>query len=383
MKLNKNFFFDVKIYIQNIKYILTSCLFVLIGYLFFYQRKIFGESLVYTLGIDEMNYINLADGLESTSLLHTCRFFLPLIFKNLPFTGLNKFFIVNLVSFVFLFFSLIKFAKEYQIPDKIIYINFIIFFSCFSFSYNFTNFYLTDLPALTTIVLFLLSIIRKSYFYSLFWIVLSLLIRETAIIFAPIFFFTFSSKKSIFSILIIILVYILPKVIISGVPNCGIERLFNFNTLLSLNFYIKFFLSYSSIWFFGLIGLFSIKNYSNHLNKLTIVILILTLLGTFFSGWQSVTDVSRMNFLSLPILFLGSSFLLNKIIKYENNNYFIILLILSGYLMLIGLLPNLIIDYNANSLSDFAHLNYKIILIGAITQFIISLFLIYKYIKVN
>ena len=51
--------------------------------------------------------------------------------------------------------------------------------------------------------------------------------------------------------------------------------------------------------------------------------------------------------------------------------------------MLIGLLPNLIIDCNANSLSDFAHLNYKIILIGAITQFIISLFLINKYIKIK
>jgi len=308
---------------------------------------------------------------------------LPLIFKNLPFSSLNQFFIINLASFVFLFFSLIKFAKEYQIPDKIIYITFFIFLSCFSVSYNFTNFYLTDLPALTTITLFLISIIRKSYFQSLFWISLSLLIRESAIIFAPIFFIIFSTKKSIFSTLIIILIYVLPKVIISGVPDCGIVRRFNFNTLLSLNFYIKFFLSYSSIWFLGLIGLYSIKNYSNYLYKLTIVISILTILGTFFSSWLSVTDVTRMNFLSFPILFLGLSFLLNKIIKHDNNNYFIIFLILSGYLMLIGLLPNLIIDYNANSLSDFAHLNYKIILIGAITQFIISLFLINKYIKIK
>jgi hypothetical protein len=383
MKLKKNIFFNDKIFRQNIKYFSISCLFVLLGYLFFHQRKLFGDSLVYTLGIDEINYINLADGLESTSLLHSCRFFLPLIFKNLPFSSLNQFFIINLASFVFLFFSLIKFAKEYQIPDKIIYITFFVFLSCFSVSYNFTNFYLTDLPALTTIILFFISIIRKSYFQSLFWISLSLLIRESAIIFAPIFFIIFSTKKSIFSTLIIILIYVLPKVIISGVPDCGIVRRFNFNTLLSLNFYIKFFLSYSSIWFLGLIGLYSIKNFSNYLYKLTIVISILTILGTFFSSWLSVTDVTRMNFLSFPILFLGLSFLLNKIIKHDNNNYFIIFLILSGYLMLIGLLPNLIIDYNANSLSDFAHLNYKIILIGAITQFIISLFLINKYIKIK
>ena len=155
----------IKLY-QNFLYILYSSLLVLVGFFFFYQRNISGESLIYTLGIDEINYINMANGLDVITFdLHKCRFFIPSMLKVLPFKAINELFIFNLISLIFLFYSLIKLTKEYLISDKIIFLNLLIFLSAFSVSYNFSNFYLMDVPSMTTIIFFLISIIRKSFFF--------------------------------------------------------------------------------------------------------------------------------------------------------------------------------------------------------------------------
>lgn len=181
---------------ENITYILFSILLVCVGILFFYQRKILGVSPIYTLGIDEINYIKLSNGIRVEFKLHECRIFFPFVLMQLPFSAMNEIFMTNLISFIFLFYSLIKLAKKYFIPKKIIFLNLSFFLFTFSVSYNFSNFYLYDLPALTTIILFFISIIQKSYFYSLFWFCLSLLFRETAIVFLPIFFYVFKKKKN-------------------------------------------------------------------------------------------------------------------------------------------------------------------------------------------
>ena len=211
-KFNK--LIKVKLY-QNLYYILFSSFIVVLGYLFFYQRTINGDSLIYTLGIDEINYIKMSNGQEVAFQLHKCRFFIPHIFKIIPFDAIYEFLALNLISLIFLFYGLIKLAKEYLINDKVIFLSLLIFLTTFSVSYNFSNLYLLDIPAIMTIIFFLISIIRKSFIYSLFWILISILIRETVIIFLPIFFIAFSNKKFFFSTLIILIFYLIPKIFIS------------------------------------------------------------------------------------------------------------------------------------------------------------------------
>jgi len=367
---------------ENIIYILFSILLVCVGILFFYQRKILGDSPIYTLGIDEINYIKLSNGFKIEFRLHECRFFPPFVFMQLPFSAMNEIFMTNLISFIFLFYSLIKLAKKYFIPKKIIFLNLLFFLFTFSVSYNFSNFYLYDLPALTTIILFFISIIQKSYFYSLFWFCLSLLFRETAIVFLPIFFYVFSKKKIILATLIILIFYFVPKIIIGGkicvygIFSNSIEK---FSSLLDLIFYIKVYLSFGSLWFLGLAGLFFFKNRNEYIYKVTLLFFLASILGSLFSSIFSGSDVTRMCFLMLPSLFIGTFFILKNINNLPNINYFLMLLLFFGFFLIVGLLPNIIINGNFNSLDDYILSNYVIVIISAILQLILSAYLIFKF----
>ena len=368
---------------QNFLYILYSGLLVLAGFFFFYQRNLSGESLIYILGIDEINYINMSNGLDiDTFYLHKCRFFIPNILKALPFKAINELFIFNLISLIFLFYSSIKLTKEYLISDKIIFLNLLIFLSAFSVSYNFSNFYLLDVPSMTTIVFFLISIIRKSFFYALFWILISVLIRENAIIFLPIFYITFSKRFSLLSSLIILITYFLPKIIVSnGACITDIIDLEKVSALFESIFYIKGYLSYGSIWFLGMVGLFYFKHKNRHIYKVTMFFSLFSILGSFFSSMFSFSDITRMCILMLPSLFLGTSFFLNKIYNLKNSIYFLMLLIFCGFVLIANLIPNVLVNGNFNSLDNYIRSNYVIVTISLILQFFISIYLIKKYLN--
>lgn len=378
-KFNK--LIKVKLY-QNLYYILFSSFIVVLGYLFFYQRTINGDSLIYTLGIDEINYIKMSNGQEVAFQLHKCRFFIPHIFKIIPFDAIYEFLALNLISLIFLFYGLIKLAKEYLINDKVIFLSLLIFLTTFSVSYNFSNLYLLDIPAIMTIIFFLISIIRKSFIYSLFWILISILIRETAIIFLPIFFIAFSNKKFFFSTLIILIFYLIPKIFISK-TECisGIIDLKSISSLFETIFYIKGYMSYGSLWFLGMAGFYFFRCKDDMVYKITIFFTFLSILGTFISSMFSFSDITRMCLLMLPCLFLGSCFLLKKIIEIQNVFYFIISLIFFGFVLIANLIPNIIINGNFNSLDDFIISNSAVIVPLLILQIFVSIYLIIKYAK--
>ena len=233
-----------------------------------------------------------------------------------------------------------------------------------------------------TIVFFLISILRKSFFYSLFWILISILIRETAIIFLPIFFIAFSNKKFFFSTLIILAFYLTPKILISNFECVsGMISLKKITSLFEPIFYIKGYLSYGSLWFLGITGIYFYKHKDKMIYKFTMFFSFLSIFGALLSSMLSLSDITRMCILMLPCLFIGSCVVLEKILKIQNVFYFVILLIFLGFVLIVNLIPNVIINGNFNSLDDFIISNKIIIIPSLILQIFVSIYLIIKYVK--
>lgn len=362
-------------------FFLLSIVIIILGVIYFDQRSLNAASSIHSLGIDEQNYIKLSSGDTNIVKLHECRVLMPFIASKLPFDPARSIYLINLLSFFFLIVYICKILNKFLIPKKIII--FSVFISSFTFSvaYNFTNLYLTDLSGLCTITIYLLSIINKRYYASLFWMGTSLLFRETAIVFLPLFFIAFSKKKIVFALMFALSIYIIPKLIISQNIHCGFENKISISFLLEYKFLAKTFLSHTFIIFIGLIGFFELRKYKGHLFKVVIVTLLFGILGSFLSSLKSYTDVTRMYFILYPIIVLGLAFVINRIIYLKYMSIKLFFLFLSTVVSTTGLLPNFFISGEFNSLQKFAESNSSIIIFSVCVQGIISSMIIYDYLK--
>ena len=358
--------------------VFTSLIITSFGFLFFKQRYEEAPSMLNTFTYDAQMYLNMANEIEVPGP-YSCRILLPFLSKILPLQPLQSILIINIISFAALFYGLIKMLEKFFINRKTIIFSLGIISSTYSVAYNFTNPFLTDLPALVGIIFYINSIIKFRFISSLFWFSVSLLFRETAIVLIPLFLITFSLKKNIFACIFILLIYILPKLIISGNINCGFISTISLKVLLDLEFLIKTFLSYGTLWILGLIGFFSIKNYNKHLFKVACALLIFSLLGSILSSLKSVTDVTRMYFLSLPMLILGLALFIDKIFPKKFSYIYLVFLILAGFLLSIGYFPNIFINGNFNSLKEFARSNLIIIIFSTLIQFFAITMLVKQY----
>ena len=337
------------------------------GFLFFNQRFQDAPSLLNTFTYDAQMYLNMANNIEVPGP-HSCRILLPFLAKLLPLKPLQSIIFINIVSFVALFYGLIKMLESFSIDRKVIIFTLGIFSSTYCMAYNFTNPFLTDLPALATMIFYINSIIKLRFVSSLLWLGSSLLFRETAIVLVPLFFITFYLKKNIFASLLILLIYIVPKLIISDNFFCDFYSSISLK-LLDFEFLMKTILSYGALWIVGFFGFFSLKNYRKHLFKVACSLLILSLLGSVLSSFKSVTDVTRMYFLVLPILILGSALFIQRILIKKYSFLYLTVLLSAGFSLSIGFFPNILINGDFSSLKEFARSNFTLIIISALFQF--------------
>ena len=351
----------------NIYAFILSSILILVGFFYFEPRSFDSLSPINNLGIDETNYLKLSLGINDVAKTHLCRFFLPLLVKLLPFDAINGIFYINLISFFFLYFGLIKILDKFLISRANIFFTLLVFNFSFSVAYNFNNPYLTDLPAMATIIFYIYSMIKSRFVASLFWISISLLFRETAIVLWPLFFIRFSIIQSVLATFVILIIYFLPKLIIVGSFDCGPDHSFTFYTMLNYEFIAKSFLSYGSLWFIGLFGLF----FYNRKNKLVIFFICLSFLslsGSLLSSIKSITDVTRMYFLSYPILALGMAFYLQNINNKKNLILILTCLIVSTIFFSTGLVPNILINGSFDNFKHFARSNLELIIISSLFQ---------------
>jgi hypothetical protein len=362
-------------------FFLLSLAIIFLGVIFFDQRELNAVSLIHSLGVDEQNYIKLSSGDSDVVKLHACRVLMPFIASKLPFDPARSIYLINVLSFFFLIFYICKILNQFLISKKVIIFSVFITSFTLSVAYNFTNLYLTDLPGMCCMTIYLYSIINKRYYSSLFWMGTSLLFRETAIVFLPLFFIIFSKRKIIFASLFALIIYIIPKLIISQNIHCGFENKMEIRFLLEYKFLAKTFLSYTFIIFLGLLGFFELRKLKGHLFRAVILILIFGILGGFLSSLKSYTDVTRMYFILYPIIVLGLAFVINRIINLKYMFIKLFFLFISTTVSTTGLLPNFFISGEFNSLQKFAESNSSIIIFSICVQGIISLMIIYDYLK--
>lgn len=353
----------------------SSILMTSFGLLFFQQRSQDSLSLLNTFTYDASMYLNMTNGFEVPGP-HSCRILLPILAKLLPLGSVESIFIINIISFVIIFYGLIKILEKFSINRSAILFSMAIFFSTYSLAYNFTNPFLTDLPALASMVLFIYSVINNQFITSLFWFIISLLFRETVIVLVPLFFFIFSFKEATFATMLVLLGYLLPKIIISGNIYCNFNQSIFSLDLIDLEIFLKTIISYGPIWFLGCAGLVKLKDYDKHLFKIGLVLLILSFVGSVLSSFKSVTDITRMYILMLPILFLGSALVINNILTQKHSHKYLSLIVILGFLASIGFFPNILIFGDFNSLSDFALSNYVLIILSLTIQLIIVILII-------
>lgn len=363
---------------------LISFIIIFLGVIFFNQRSIDGLSPLTRINIDEINYILATKGDVVSFTLHKCRILLPFISKLIPFKAAESIFLLNLLSFFFIIFNLLKFLDFFKIPRKIIVYSLITICLNFSVAYNFTNFYLTDLPSIATLLFFFNSLIKKNFFLSLIWFLISILIRETAIIFAPLFLLVFSKRQLFVSIILIVIAFFSPKLLINGNLFCTSEGMIGrlINRLphsIDFLFLSKTFVSYGIYWFPALVGVSSFKNFNLNLSKISLYIFICSIIGSTFSSLISITDITRMNLILLPILCLGFACFINQISYKKNINLYLTLFFLCSLIIITGLLPNILISKELNSIDEFIKSNLIIVLIGFFIQFFLAVILIIKY----
>ena len=353
----------------------SSILMTSFGLLFFQQRSQDSLSSLNTFTYDASMYLNMTNGFEVPGP-HSCRILLPNLAKLLPLGSVESIFMINIISFVIIFYGLIKILEKFTISRSAILFSLAIFFSTYSLAYNFTNPFLTDLPALASMIMFIYSVFKYQFITALIWFVVSLLFRETIIVLIPLFFFIFPIKKCIFAITLSLLSYLLPKIIISGNINCNFNSSIFSLALIDLEILVKTVLSYGPIWFLGCVGLVKLKDYDKHLLKIGLVLLILSFVGSVLSSFKSVTDITRMYILMVPILFLGSALVINNILSQKHSHKYLSLIVIFGFLASIGFFPNILIFGDFNSLSDFAISNYILIISSLTIQLIIVILII-------
>ena len=356
----------------------TSIFLTSFGIIFFQQRTQEASSFLNILTYDAQMYLSMTNGIE-VSGPHACRILLPFLAKLLPMEPLKAVFFINVVSLVILFSSLIIMLENFLIKKNVIIITIVIFFSTYSLAYNFTNPFLTDLPALATMILFINSIIKYRYLSCLLFFAASLLFRETIIVLLPLFFLTFSLKKSMLAMFFGLFIYFIPKLIIAGDIYCNFNPPFSVTLLINTEFLIKTILSYGPIWLLGFAGLTKLSSLNKNLSKIAFSILILSLVGSVLSSFKSTTDITRMYILMLPILILGSAMLINNILLQKYSSIYLVIISISGLFASIGYFPNIFIEAELNSLKEFAKSNYIIIVSSIFIQSIFIFIVIKKF----
>jgi len=143
---------------------ITTAFVTLIGLAFFIKRELIFNTPILQITYDTTQYISLIDG-HTAPEPFASRFLIVLLARILPFSSIDSLYIINVISMITLILGIYTILENYT---KIYIVKFYTILSVslsFAFAYNFTNPYLTDMPALAALM-FALIHIKKRKFHS-------------------------------------------------------------------------------------------------------------------------------------------------------------------------------------------------------------------------
>lgn len=351
--------------------VLASALICLFGLILFTQRSPNLSSPLLQLTYDTLQYVSLIEG-DIASEPFASRFLIVLLGQLIPSSAIDAIYIINIISMFILVFCLLTILGRYTHSSLVKLTATLLTCLSFSFAYNFTNPFLTDLPALAALMAALLFINQQRFIPAVAFFATSIFFRETAIVLSPLFFLFKSWKTLLTAFFIISAAYFFPKLIIGG----GIYRP-DFVKHDAISYVTKAILSYGSLWAFPSIAIFTHRRILGHLDRFFLLTFMLSLLGSIGSS-LTATDITRMYVLMTPAIAIGTCMILDSIyvqkLSLRIMPYYIFAIAITAY----SLLPNILTDSQAaRSLEDFAMHNSSTLVLGLIMQ-LLCIFFIFK-----
>jgi len=321
------------VYLTNNKIqLFISVLIVVFGFSIFELRGMGGVTGLTSMTYDSLQYIKLIEGGLSEPPFST-RILLIYIGKILPFDPQASLFIVNCVSILFVLLGIFSVLGFLHFSNQVSILSVIAACSSFVFVYNFNNPYLTDLPAMASLVFFLVALQRRRFYLAIILCCISLLFRESIAALVPMFFLFFGFRQSVYAIFFAACAYMLPKILVAG--NVSGLSLVHEITFLYL---LKFFISYGVLWIAVALGYFTVRRKVVSSMKFEASLLLLSFAGAFLSSFHAA-DVTRMYFLMLPSIVIGLAYFFDFAIN-RGERYFIFIFVLLCVCLSILLVPN-------------------------------------------
>lgn len=305
---------------------------------------------------DSLEYINLIEGGASTPPFST-RILLIYICRILPLTPEISLLVINSLSILLVILGATALLKILNFSNEVIVFSVITTSTSFAFAYNFNNPYLTDLPAMASLILFLVALKKEKFYLALISCCTSILFRETIAPLVPMFFLFFDFRKSIFASFIAALTYAIPKFLIAGaVSTLSLEGHIDFLYI------IKSITSYGILWLTCLLGYLSLCKKISWFFKFELSLLFFSFAGSFLSSLHAA-DITRMYFLMFPAVCIGTSFLFERVIK-NGGMILIFAFTLFSIILTLFLVPNYFFGAGQfNSFDQYVKSNWGAILI--------------------
>jgi hypothetical protein len=281
---------------------------VIFGFSIFELRSITGATSLTAIVSDSLEYINLINGGTSSPPFST-RILLIYICKLLPLAPEVSLLVVNSISLLFIILGSTALLSILKFSNEVIVFSVVTASTSFAFAYNFNNPYLTDLPAMALLILFLIALKKEKFNLALISCCISLLFRESIAALVPMFFLFFSFRKSVFASILATVTYVTPKFLIAG----GVSHL-ALQGEINLLYIIKLITSYGILWLTCLFGYLSLRKKISWSFKFELSLLFFSFVGALLSSLHAA-DITRMYFLMFPTICVGSSFLFERVIK--------------------------------------------------------------------
>lgn len=305
---------------------------VIFGFSIFELRSLTGATSLTAIVSDSLEYINLIEGGTSTPPFST-RILLIYICKLLPLAPEASLLVVNSISLLLIILGSTALLRILNFSNKVIVFSVAAASTSFAFAYNFNNPYLTDLPAMASLILFLIALKKEKFNLALISCCISLLFRESIAALVPMFFLFFSFRKSVFASTLAAVTYATPKFLIAGeVSPLALQGEIDF-------LYIaKLITSYGILWLTCLLGYLSLRKKISWSFKFELSLLFFSFAGALLSSLHAA-DITRMYFLMFPAVCVGSCLLFEHVIKRGGLIHIVIFVLLNISLSLF-LIPN-------------------------------------------
>lgn len=309
-----------------------SVLIVIFGFSTFELRGASGVTGLASMTYDSLQYIKIIEGGMSEPPFST-RILLTYICRTLPFAPETSLLFVNCVSILLVLLGVFEVLKFLRFTNEISILAVTAVCSSFVFVYNFNNPYLTDLPAMASLVFFLAALQRQKFYLAVIISCISLLFRESIAALIPMFFLFFNFRQSVCASILAACAYMVPKIFIAGAVSA-----LSLNRQIDFLYFLKFFTSYGVLWLGAALGYFVICNKIISSIKFEMSLLLLGFTGAALSSFHAA-DVTRMYFLMFPSVVIGVAYFFDFAVN-GGQKYFVFIFVLVGIFLSLFLVPN-------------------------------------------